>query len=316
MTLVKEYKKPDELINILATRGMIFSQPNVAKKTLNEINYFFLKGYQKLLVDSKNEKKYKPNCDFCELTNLYFFDKELKALLLEYLLDIEQKIKTAMSNVISSNYGVRDRNYLLSKNFDKNSPYLKTTLTTIRNQKKSYGEKNTAVKYYKDVYGYIPFYVLSKCLTIGAIKKLYNVMKQSDQSEVCNQILFRVIINKRISRTKQLIAMIADVRNMCAHDEIVFNFVHRSIDIGEFPEHKQFQLKRTKYGNLIQGRKDLFALLLCMKYLMNRTDYNRMIQSLEGLINKTASKSKVFSKEELIEYMNLPLDYYVIKQIK
>ncbi len=313
--LVKEYKNPDEIINILTSRGMLFSQPIVAKKHLNEINYFFLKGYQKLLIKRNDGEEYKNNCDFNELINLYFFDKELKALLLEYLLDIEQKIKTAMSNIISAKYGVKDRRYLMSKNFDTNSPYLQTALLTVKNQKKSYGEKNTAVKYYKDTYGYVPFYVLSKCLTFGAIKKLYNVMKQVDQAAICNQILFININKKKISKTKQIIALVADVRNMCAHDEIVFDFVHRSIDIGEFPEHSMFNLKRTKEGNLIQGRKDLFALLLCMKYLMNRTDYNKMIQKLDSLIIKTSSKSKVYTKDELIEYMNLPIDYLKIRQI-
>lgn len=315
MTLAKEYKTPDEIISILTSRGMNFSQPTVAKKTLCEINYFFLKGYQELLICDKQSSKFKQNCDFNELTNLYFFDKELKALLLEYLLDIEQKIKTAMSNVISSKYGVKDRLYLQKRNFDLNSPYLEKSLNTIKSQRRLYGEQNTAVKYYKDHYGYVPFYVLSKCLTFGAIKKLYNVMKQSDQSTICNEILFRNINKKRISKTKQIIALIADVRNMCAHDEIVFNFVHGSIDIGEFPEHSKFKLKRTSKGNLIQGRKDLFALLLCMKYLMKRTDYNKMIQRIDSLIIKTSNKSTIYTKEELIEYMNLPIDYLKLRQI-
>lgn len=311
----KDFKTADEIIDILSSRGMLFSQPLVAKKTLNEINYFFLKGYQKLLVTPDDEKKYKENCDFNELTNLYFFDKELKALLLEYLLDIEQKIKTALSNVISSKYGVKDRTYLMAKNFDQNSPYLVNTLSVIKNQRKIYGQKNKAVKYYKETYGYIPFYVLSKCLTFGTIKKLFNVMKQADQDEVCRVVLFRNIPKKKISRMKQMIALIADVRNMCAHDEIVFDFVHGSIDIGMLPEHAEFHLKTTKKGDLIQGRKDLFALLLCMKYFMNRTDYNRMIQRIDALITKTASKSKVYSKEDLMDNMNLPFDFVRIRQI-
>ena len=315
MTLLKEYKTSDEIIDILSERGMIFSKPLVAKKILCEINYFFLKGYQDLLLIPGNNKKFKSNCDFEELVNLYFFDKELKALLLEYLLDIEQKIKTAMSIIISSKYGINDRIYLKKRNFDLNSPYLDNAIKTIKNQRREYGEKNTAVKYYKNTYGYIPFYVLSKCLTFGAVKKLYNVMKQVDQSEICNKILFRNINNKRISKTKIFIALIADIRNMCAHDEIIYNFVHGSIDIGELPEHINFKLKRTENGNLIQGRKDLFALLLCMKYLMKKGSYNEFIQRFDSLIKKTAKKSKIYTEKELVEYMNLPSDYLKLRQI-
>ena len=284
----KEYKTPEEIIEILIGRGMTFSQPTVAKKTLNEINYFTLKGYQSLLLKNDGTNKFKENCDFKELIELYSFDKKLKALLLEYLLDIEQKIKTAMSNVISSKYGIKDRVYLKKENYDESVPYLNETIKAIKEQRKTYGNKNSAVKHYKQKYGYVPFYVLSKCLTFGAVKKLFCVMKQSDQNSICNQILFRNIKNKRISKTKYIIALIADVRNMCAHDEIMFNYSHRSIDIGKFPEHDTFILKVNEKGNVIQGRKDLFAILLCMKYLMNRTEYNKMIQRLESLITKTA----------------------------
>lgn len=313
MKSVKEYKDASEIIDILKSRGMNFSQPNIALKTLNEINYFFLKGYQNILLEDNDN--FKKNCDFSELTNLYFFDKELKALLLEYLLDIEQKIKTAISNIISLKYGINDKKYLQEKNYDQNSPYLESTLKTIKSQRKIYGEKNEAVKHYKSKYKIIPFYVLTKCLTFGAIRKLFNVMKQADQDYVCNKILFRKIEKRKISKVKQIIGLISDVRNMCAHDEIVYNYSHKSIDIGRFPEHDFFELKKNENGNIIQGRKDIFALLLCMKYLMNRTNYNKMIQRLESLINKTVKKSNIYTKNELLEYMNLPYDFEKIKQI-
>lgn len=313
--LIKEYKTAEELVTILESRGLIFSRPIAAKKKLNEINYFFLKGYQKLLVLPEDEKKYKDNCDFEELLNLYSFDKELKGLLLKYLLDIEQKIKSAISNVISSRYGVDNNIYLNRNNFDISTPYVDSMITDVRSQLNSYGQRNVAVKYYLDTYGYVPFYVLSKCLTIGAIKKVFNVMKQVDQTSVCNLLLFRDIQSKRITRTKQMIALIADVRNMCAHDEIVFNFVHGANDIGILNEHAYFNLNKTKEGNLTQGKKDLFALLISMKYMMNRTDYNKLIQELDSLITKTSKKSKVYSREELIKEMHLPLDFVRIRQI-
>lgn len=313
MNQVKEYKEANEIINILKSRGMSFSQPNVALKKLNEINYFFLKGYQNILLDNNNI--YKENCDFSELINLYFFDKELKALLLEYLLDIEQKIKTAISDIISFKYGINDKKYMQAKNYDQNSPYLDSTLKTIKSQRKIYGEKNEAVKHYKTKYNIIPFYVLAKCLTFGAIRKLFNVMKQVDQDYICNKILSQTITKRKISKVKQIIGLISDVRNMCAHDEIVFNFSHKSIDIGLFPEHSYFSIKKNKEGNMIQGRKDMFALLLCMKYLMSRTSYNKMIQKMESLVSKTVKRSKVYTKNELLDYMNLPYDFGKLRQI-
>jgi len=309
----KEYKTPEELIDILEERGMIFSNPLIAKRKLNEINYFTLKGYNELLLIK--EDKYKHKCDFNELINLYEFDKELKGILLEYLLDIEMKIKTSISNVISSKYGIDERIYLDKNNYDILNSHLNQALKIINEQIIEYGSKNEAVKYYKNKYGFIPFYVLSKCLTLGAIKRLFNAMKQSDQSIICSNLLHKEIDNRRINKVKNFIALIADVRNMCAHDEIIFNFAHRSIDIGILPEHKYFKLKVNKAGNVIQGRKDLLALFISMKYLMSKSDYNKFIQRIESLVNKYIKKSKVLTKNELLNYMNLPKNFDILKTI-
>jgi len=309
----KEYKTPDELINILQERGMVFSNPVIAKRKLNEINYFTLKGYNRLLLIKEN--KYKSKCDFNELINLYNFDKELKGLLLEYLLDIEMKIKTSISNVISSKYGINEKIYLNKKNYDVLNTHLDQALKIIKDQITEYGSKNEAVKYYKNKYGFIPFYVLSKCLTLGAIKRLFNSMKQSDQSVICNCLLHKEIDNRKINRVKTFIALIADVRNMCAHDEIIFNFSHKSIDIGLLPEHKKFKLKVNKSGNIIQGRKDLLALFISMKYLMSKSDYNKFIQKIESLIYKHIKKSKIVSKTKLLDYMHLPRNFEILKTI-
>lgn len=102
---------------------------------------------------------------------------------------------------------------------------------------------------------------------------------------------------------------------MCAHDEIIFDFIHNSIDIGLFPEHEYFELKRNDNQDIIQGRKDLFAVLLSMKYLMNRTDYSNMIKKIDKLITNVSSKSHVYTKKELLNEMRLPLNFLKIKEI-
>lgn len=199
-TIYNHFNKHQTVSEILAKRGIKFSHPLVAKRNLEGINYFFLKGYQKILLQSENT--FKDNCDFTELTNLYFFDKELKALILEYLLDIEQKIKTAISNVISSTYGINDCIYLRRTNFDISNSHLDDILALARKQRQIYGKTNQAIKHYKEKYNYVPFYVLSKCLTFGTVKKIFNVMKQEDQIKVCNSILFCEINSRKISKVK------------------------------------------------------------------------------------------------------------------
>ena len=315
-TQVKEYKNSEEIISLLESRNMNFSSPIRAKRILNENNYFFMKGYSKLLLNNDSEIiKYKDYVDFEDLYRLYSFDKDIKILLFRNLLDIEQKIKATLSNFISEKYGVRESQYLKRTNFDTNNIYLDSALKRIKSQKKIYGTKNVAVKYYLNKYNYVPLWVLTKALTMGAIRDLYVVMKPDDQDRIAREILYHDFPKKRVSTLKNIIGLLVDVRNLCAHDEMLINFEHKRIDLWKLPEHDYFDLRKNQNGAVIQGRKDLFAILISIKYLTNKTTYNLFMQELESKINRLMSKKNCFTKEELLEFMNLPINFYELKQI-
>ena len=143
---------------------------------------------------------------------------------------------------------------------------------------------------------------------------LYNIMKPDDQDRISQIILEKDIPKRRVATLKNIIAILVDVRNMCAHDEILINFEHKRIDI-QMPELQHFNLKTNSKGNIIQGRKDLLAVLISIKYLTNRTTYNLFIQNLESKISQFARKTKCISYDELLDYMHLPNNYYELKQL-
>ena len=236
-------------------------------------------------------------------------------MLFRYLLDIEQKIKAVLSNYISSKYGVKDSDYLKKINYNIDSPYIDKVIKNIKNQKESYGKKNEAVKYYKNKYNYIPLWVLTKAITMGAIRDLYFIMKPDDQDRIARILLEKEIPKRRVATLKNIIALLVDVRNMCAHDEMLINFKHKRIDISIMPELLHFKLLKNKKGEIIQGRKDLLAVLIAIKYLTNKTTYNQFIQTFESKISSFIKKEKCITKKELFDYMHLPEDYYKLKQL-
>lgn len=309
----KEYKNEKEIINILRDRGMLFKYPIKAEKILNNHNYFFLKGYNKLYL--KDETNYKDNVDFEDLYDLYKLDKNIKTLIFRYLLDIEQKLKTNLTNHISNKYGVAESEYLKKDNYDLKNPYVEETLMKIKEQKRVYGEKNEAVKYYLDKYNYVPLWVLSKSLTMGATRNLFFILKPDEQDRISKNMLTKDIKHKRVVKLKNIIALLTDVRNMCAHDEILLCYRHRRIHLSELPEHSYFNFKRNKDGDLKEGDSDLFAIILSIKYLTNRSNYNSFINSLDTLIKKFLKKHPNVKKQELLDYMNLPLNYVQLKNL-
>lgn len=314
MSANKDYKTVDELMSILSNKGMNFSQPIRAKRLIEENGYYNITGYKHLFYRS-GTRCYLPNTDFEHLFAVYTFDKKFKTIILKHLLLVEQKIKSAINRQISPKYGVRVKQYLNPNNFDKSNPYMANVIAKAKGQISKFGKKNKCVQHYKVKYHYVPFWVAAKCLTIGVIRDLFFVMKPDEQNIIANDLLEKKINNKPVRKLKNMIAIIADVRNMCAHDEMLIGYVHKRIDIGEMPEHSQIQCKKES-GILIQGRKDILAVLISIKYLVNRTTYNELIQEISSLINKYHKRIKtIVNKERFLEYIGLPIDYENLKNI-
>lgn len=311
----KEYKKIDELIQILSEKGMLFSQPTRARRLLTENNYYCVTAYKHLFYQ-RNTRIYKDKVDFEHLYAVYSFDKAFKTIILKHLLFIEQKIKTSISNQISSKYGIRERQYLKKCNFDPTNKHLEENLKKIKRQLKTFGKKNASVSHYKDKHGFIPFWVLSKCLTMGVIRDFIYILKPSDLSIIIDSVLEKKIAKKPAKKAKAMIAFFADVRNMCAHDEMLLHYSHRRIVISPLKEHEKIGCKKDNNGNYIQGLNDLTALIISIKYFVNRTMYNEFIQNISSCINSCYKKiENVVSKEEFLEYIGLPKDYEELKRL-
>lgn len=301
----KVYKNASELMAILESKGMVFSQPVRAKRLIIENNYYSITAFKHLFY-KRGTNTYIEGTDFENIFDVYTFDKKLKTVILRRLLFIEQKIKSAISIVLSENYGIKERNYLKRENFDVSNPNLDETLKKIKKQKKLYGSKNRCVSHYKNKYGYIPFWVLSKCLTMGVIRDLFNVMKSNDQYEVAKLILEREIPKKPVKTLKVMIALIADIRNMCAHDEVLLNYKHERLTLPPLFEHEYLQCSKNENGAIIQGRCDLLALLITIRYLINRTLYSNLITKISSMSKRTYSKiSNLISRKDFLDYIGL-----------
>ena len=113
------YKTFDDQINILQERGLIINDIDQAKEILEIHNYYnVINGYKDLFCytdENKNEKFIK-GTTFNEIYSLYEFDRELRAIIFKYTLQIENTLSTLVSHVFSKYHGVE--NYLRYSNFD------------------------------------------------------------------------------------------------------------------------------------------------------------------------------------------------------
>ncbi len=93
MTKIKKFLEVNKLIETIKSKGIKVENEKEVKDILVKNNYYVRMGYKSLFLEKNHT--YKNNVSFENIYNLYLFDRELKLLLLNSLLDIENIIKTS-----------------------------------------------------------------------------------------------------------------------------------------------------------------------------------------------------------------------------
>ena len=298
----KKYLNVDELIKTIIQKGIVIENEDNVRKILKQHNYYVIMGYKHLFLDNNGNYN---NVSFENIYNLYLFDRKLKLLLLDSLLDIENIIKTSVVNRFCSVYGFKEDQYLDKANYNINHKYVDRTIGIFKNQISEKEKNHTAILYYKQNYGFVPFWVVSKVLSFGLLRELYSIMKDDDKQYVKNEVSnFKDVKIKNLFTFMQLFV---DMRNRAGHDEILFNERHRRILLPKLLEHKKFNLSNN------DGLNDLLGLLIAMKNILPKDKFNILIKNIDKLIKRFIKENNNVELEDLLKEMNLPINYKKLK---
>lgn len=303
MAKVKEFLELNELIETIKSKGIRIDNEKEVKDILTKNNYYVIMGYKGLFLD-KN-RQYKDNVSFENIYNLYLFDRKLKLLLLNSLLDIENIIKTSITNRFCRIYGFKEESYLDKNNYNINHKYLEKTFKIFKNQIEEKKEGSLAISYYQDNYKFIPLWVITKVLSFGLIKELYSILKDADKVAIKDEISnFNDIKIKGLFTSMQLLV---DMRNKTAHDEIVYNSRHRKIILSKTKEHNKYNLINN------YGLNDLLGVLISMKNIQVKEKFNKLIDNINDLIDNYIKNNSSIVKEDLLKEMSLPNNFLDLK---
>ena len=211
---MKEYKTNQELIEYLLSKNVIINNKEKALKNIERYSYYsIVNGYKNVFKDENNN--YKSNVTFEEIFALYEFDKNIKAIFLKYILEIEVVIKSIMANMLAEKYGVSE--YLKLENLEqKNNELAYELLESITKEIDKNYNRHEAITHYKDVYGFIPPFVLTKILTFGLISRYYGLLKQEDKQTISK---YFKVSDKLL---KQILINLTMIRNKSAHTDRLF----------------------------------------------------------------------------------------------
>lgn len=117
------------------------------------------------------------------------------------------------------------------------------------------------------------------------------------------------------SEVANMLRLLVRVRNIYCHDDILLSFIDDKLGIKTTKYHKAFNLKTDKNNNIIQGKKDLFAILISIKLFSNKNKFNKLIDNVSDLITKYDKKIDSLNKKQLLSIMHLPKDFQKLKDL-
>ena len=301
----KNFKTIEEQIEILKSRGIFINDERKAKELLTENNYYnLINGYKDLFIDKSNKtEKYKENVTLEEIYALYNFDSELRINLLRYIFVIERRLDTYVAYEFSKIYG--NKEYLSKSNFDENKNNYYKIANLIDNIKTNMTEQikigNKMLNHYIRKYGYVPLWVLIRIMTLGEVSKFYELMKQKDQNAVAKKF------GVREKTLKTYLHNIAIVRNICAHDEKLYDLkLNNAIIKNNIHFNYSLDLQDSKYSN---GYKDLFSIIIILKVLLKDSEFKKFYTILINDIEELKENIKSIEVTQILNKMGFPEKY-------
>jgi len=307
----KQFKNLDEQVEIFKHKGMIINDEKYTKRVLLRENYFFLNGYRHLFLISETDRTFKKGTTFEEMYSLFLFDRTFRNIIFKYLLVIENNLKSITSYQLSKKYGYRERDYLKAKNFTtapERQAQINDLLRKMKRQIRVNGSQHSATLHYVSNYGYIPLWILVKVLSFGIVSEMYSILKQEDQIEIAK--VYEIDSNDLIT----YLPILANYRNLCAHEDILYeNRTQKAINDTIYHQLLKISKENDEY---IQGKNDLFALIIIMKQMLQKEDFTNMTYELENTIETLNYNLHTITINDVLNRMGFPANWMDIANIE
>ena len=110
----------------------------------------------------------------------------------------------------------------------------------------------------------------------------------------------------------QMLDLLARVRNVCAHNERLFDYKYRKGTIDDTYIHGTLAIEKNK-GQYIKGKNDLFAVVIVLKYLLSEEDFAGFVEKLQKIIQQLFSETRMIQETQLYKYMGFTENWLDIR---
>ena len=327
----KIFKTFEEQIEGLKRKNLKFRNEKFALNTLKRVNYYSLinaykenfldPNYKKISPDDSDEM-YKENTFFENLFWLYYFDSEMRSNLLKYIFIAESNIKTKLAYYFCEEYKTVNNAYVEENNFEYTScsgltedidRLVQKLKRTINKQSNRQGSR---INHYTTNYNTVPLWVLMPQLDFGTTAYFFKCSQKDIQSKIAKNMKFEFIeenskFNDKYIFTGEalsnIIFFINSFRNICAHNERLYDHRFISNNIKNFIVHEHYRLN-FNYG--------LFDLILVLKFFISSLEYDTLITLLAGSLGFLYTNVEKNDFIKILNKMKFPRNWEEILEIE
>jgi abortive infection bacteriophage resistance protein len=101
-----------------------------------------------------------------------------------------------------------------------------------------------------------------------------------------------------------MLNILSKFRNVCSHNERLIYYRTRN-DIPDMPLHTKLGIQK-KGKQYIYGKRDFFAVVVALRYLLSGTDFKAFKRSLVRTINKYLKNTTAISETDLNVMLGFP----------
>lgn len=306
----KTFRTLDEQIDILRSKGLVIKDDEKTRQILFRENYFFISGYRHLFTIKGNKDIYLEGTTFEELYATFVFDRRIRNTFFKNILIVENNIKSIMSYQLSKKYGVKEKEYLEPSNFSSDSMQIRQVHDVLRKVKRQIrinGSKHTATYHYINNYGYIPLWILVKVLSFGIMSEFFDILKYEDKEEIAKPY------GIDISTMAVYLALLSNFRNVCAHEDILYDHRTQRV-IPDTIYHESLNIPKD-LDEYIFGKNDLFSLVIILKQMLSKEEFNEMIDEINHEVELLDEKVDVVPLESILNRIGFPGNWYKIKEL-
>lgn len=276
----------DEQIELLRSRGMVIKDEKKAREVLSDIGYFRLGFYcfpfEKSYPRKDNRSHfYKNGSLLSDVVDLYYFDTDLRNILLKYLFRIEVNFRTKLVYIVSGLYknsptwfadpSVVKREY--ARDFDQK------IYNTLFKRQAIIRRHHNDPKHLNDRFA--PAWKTIEFMTFGMTIELFDAIQDLSVRD-------RIAKEYGLSSGKILAGYIEtakSLRNACSHGNTLFDF--------QLPK----RIVRGPAGVMDHDeRKSLVGSIMVVRYLLSCISSNRaddLVQEIKTLLDGVSDQAVI-----------------------